>query len=153
MQKFRVWELAKQYNKTDKDIISTLKSHNVEVKSHLSVVDEKTKQLLDRVYADKQTTRSAETKTTSTKPTEKQPRRRRPARTVRFDQQSGKPQEEFLVDGKGRKLETKPKAQPRPQKVAAKPAAKPAHPKQATAKQAEPAKKHENGGNAQQKHA
>ena len=66
MQKFRVWELAKQYNKTDKDIISTLKSHNVEVKSHLSVVDEKTKQLLDRVYADKQTTRSAETKTTST---------------------------------------------------------------------------------------
>ena len=41
MQKFRVWELAKQYNKTDKDIISTLKSHNVEVKSHLSVVDGK----------------------------------------------------------------------------------------------------------------
>lgn len=163
MQKFRVWELAKQYNKTDKDIISTLKSHNVEVKSHLSVVDEKTKQLLDRVYADKQTTRSTETKTTSTKPaaakspatkpTEKQPRRRRPARTVRFDQQSGKPQEEFLVDGKGRKLETKPKAQARPQKVAAKPAAKPAHSKQATAKQAEPAKKHENGGKAQQKHA
>ncbi|KWZ77371.1 translation initiation factor IF-2 protein, partial [Anaerococcus hydrogenalis] len=68
MQKFRVWELAKQYNKTDKDIISTLKSHNVEVKSHLSVVDEKTKQLLDRVYAGKQATRSAETKTTSTKP-------------------------------------------------------------------------------------
>ena len=58
MQKFRVWELAKQYNKTDKDIISTLKSHNVEVKSHLSVVDEKTKQLLDRVYAGKPATGS-----------------------------------------------------------------------------------------------
>lgn len=150
MQKFRVWELAKQYNKTDKDIISTLKSHNVEVKSHLSVVDEKTKQLLDRVYAGKQVTHSAETKTPATKPaaakspatksTEKQPRRRRPARTVRFDQQSGKPKEEFLVDGKGRKLETKPKAQPRPQKAA----------KQVAAKRAEPVKKQESSDNVQQ---
>ncbi|MDU3214224.1 MAG: translation initiation factor IF-2, partial [Negativicoccus succinicivorans] len=157
MQKFRVWELAKQYNKTDKDIISTLKSHNVEVKSHLSVVDEKTKQLLDRVYAGKPATGSTETKAAATKSaaaaspsTPKQPRRRRPARTVRFDQQSGKPKEEFLVDGKGRKLETKPKVQPRPQKVAAKQAAKSAPAKQVAVKRAESAKKQERSVNVQQ---
>lgn len=39
-KKKRVYELARQYGKTDKEVLDVLKSHNVDVTSRLSGVDD-----------------------------------------------------------------------------------------------------------------
>ena len=101
MQKFRVWELSREFNKTENEIIEILQRHNITANSRLSAVDEKAKELLVKeLTGSKEAPKAGE---------EKARKVRRPVRTVRFDQQSGKPKEEYLTDGKGRRLE-KPKA-------------------------------------------
>lgn len=73
MPKYRIYELAKIYNKTNDEIISLLKKNNVEVTNRLNSVDEKAKEILDRILL---------------KPVKKM--KRPQMRTVRFDQQ-GRP--------------------------------------------------------------
>ncbi|MCI5836528.1 MAG: translation initiation factor IF-2 [Veillonellaceae bacterium] len=138
MQKLRVWELAKKYNKESKEIIETLRAHQVTVSSHTSTVDEAGQAVLERAFAPLPEPVKAPAASGAK-------RRRGPVRTVRFDQKSGKPKEEFLTDGRGRKWEEQAKketakkesaAKPAtPAKAAAKPAAeaKPAAPKQKVA--------------------
>lgn len=77
MPKYRIYELAKMFNKTNNEIIEILRKNNVEVKNQLNSVDEKAKTILENVL--------------SPKPKKKV---RRMARTVRFDQE-GRP-----MDGK-----------------------------------------------------
>lgn len=113
MQKFRVWELSREFNKTENEIIEILQRHNIAANSRLSAVDESAKELLAKeLKGGKEAPKAGEAKVRKV---------RRPVRTVRFDQQSGKPKEEYLTDGKGRRLE-KPKA--KETAPAVKPAAK-----------------------------
>nr|WP_302708279.1 translation initiation factor IF-2 [uncultured Dialister sp.] len=72
-KKKRVYELARQYGKTEKDVLDVLKSHNVDITSRLSGVDDNGCAILERAFAAK-----------------KKPAKRPPMRTVRFDQQ-GRP--------------------------------------------------------------
>lgn len=72
-KKKRVYELARQYGKTDKEVLDVLKSHNVDVTSRLSGVDDNGCAILEKAFAVK-----------------KKPAKRPPMRTVRFDQQ-GRP--------------------------------------------------------------
>ena len=126
MQKYRVYELAKQYNKTGEEVISILKKHQINVSSNFNSVDEKAKDILDRELGGK-------------KPEKKM----RKARTVRFDR-GGRPQgsesrqmtaahagpaQEVVIEQPGKTAEGKPavkaeaKAVPAPRKDTA-PAAK-----------------------------
>lgn len=43
MQKYRIYELAKIYNKGNDEIIAVLNKNNIEVKNRLNSVDEKSK--------------------------------------------------------------------------------------------------------------
>ncbi|MFR8829577.1 MAG: translation initiation factor IF-2 N-terminal domain-containing protein [Dialister invisus] len=43
MQKYRIYELAKIYNKGNDEIIAVLNKNNIEVKNRLNSVDEKAK--------------------------------------------------------------------------------------------------------------
>lgn len=72
-KKKRVYELARQYGKTEKEVLDVLKSHNVDITSRLSGVDDNGCAILERAFAAK-----------------KKPAKRPPMRTVRFDQQ-GRP--------------------------------------------------------------
>lgn len=72
-KKKRVYELARQYGKTEKEVLDVLKSHNVEITSRLSGVDDNGCAILEKAFAAK-----------------KKPAKRPPMRTVRFDQQ-GRP--------------------------------------------------------------
>ena len=38
MAKFRVYEIAKKYNKDNKEILEILKANHVEVKNHMSTI-------------------------------------------------------------------------------------------------------------------
>ncbi len=49
MGKKRIYEIAKEYGKTNNEIIDLLKSHNIE-KSHLSAVDEKDLEIIEKAY-------------------------------------------------------------------------------------------------------
>lgn len=69
MKKFRIYELAKMYGKTNDEVISVLQKNKVEVKGSLNSVGETEKAILDRAF------KSGE---------EKKPARR-VIRTVRFD--------------------------------------------------------------------
>lgn len=71
--KKRVYELARQYGKTEKEVLDVLKSHNVDITSRLSGVDDNGCAILEKAFAAK-----------------KKPAKRPPMRTVRFDQQ-GRP--------------------------------------------------------------
>ncbi len=115
MKKFRIWELAREYGKNEKEIIHILEQHNITVKSHLSSVDENVKKTLDDVFKNKTSTTKVEKKVASKN---LQTRKRRPARMVRFDEKSGKPKEEFFIDGKGRRIRKK-KVQKKQPEVAA----------------------------------
>ena len=53
MAKKRVHEIAKDLNKTSKDIILTLKQHGVEVQSHMSTVTEDQEEMLKKAFAPK----------------------------------------------------------------------------------------------------
>lgn len=72
-KKKRVYELARQYGKTEKEVLDVLKSHNVDITSRLSGVDDNGCSILEKAFAAK-----------------KKPAKRPPMRTVRFDQQ-GRP--------------------------------------------------------------
>ena len=73
-KKYRVYELAKEFGKTDKEVIDILKKSHVDVSNRLSGVDDNGKSLLARAIAE-----------------QKKKAAKRPAmRTVRFDQ-SGQP--------------------------------------------------------------
>ena len=52
MQKYRIYELAKIYNKGNDEIIAMLNKNNIEVKNRLNSVDEKAKEILDKAFAD-----------------------------------------------------------------------------------------------------
>ena len=41
MAKIKVHELAKEFGKTNKDVMDFLKSKNIDVKSHMSTVEDK----------------------------------------------------------------------------------------------------------------
>ncbi len=53
MSKYRVYELAKEYNTTSKVIIDILGRHNITAKNHMSSVDEDAKVAIDRTFARK----------------------------------------------------------------------------------------------------
>lgn len=72
-KKKRVYELARQYGKTEKEVLDVLKSNNVDITSRLSGVDDNGCAILEKAFAAK-----------------KKPAKRPPMRTVRFDQQ-GRP--------------------------------------------------------------
>lgn len=74
-KKYRVYELAKNLGKTDKEVIEVLKKNHIDVTSRLSGVDDNAKAVLEKEFA------------SASKKTAKRP----PMRTVRFDQQ-GRPQ-------------------------------------------------------------
>ncbi|NSL51142.1 translation initiation factor IF-2 [Calidifontibacillus erzurumensis] len=50
MSKMRVYEYAKQHNKSSKEIISKLTENNIEVTNHMSMLDEDAIKVLDKVY-------------------------------------------------------------------------------------------------------
>ena len=53
MSKYRVYELAKDYNTTSKVIIDILARNNIEVKNHMASLDEVAKTIIDRTFARK----------------------------------------------------------------------------------------------------
>ncbi len=69
MKKYRVYELAKEFGKTDKEVIETLKNNHIDVTNRLSGVDDNGKSILARAFA-----------------AQKKPAKRPVLRTVRFDQ-------------------------------------------------------------------
>ena len=72
-KKKRVYELAREFGKTDKEVLEVLKKNNIDVTSRLSSVDDHGHDVLAKAFAAK-----------------KKPARRPMMRTVRFDQQ-GRP--------------------------------------------------------------
>ena len=53
MSKYRIWELAKEYNTSSKVILDILERNKIEAKNHMSNVDEAAKQLISRTFAHK----------------------------------------------------------------------------------------------------
>ena len=53
MSKYRIWELAKEYNTSSKVILDILERNKIEAKNHMSNVDENAKQLISRTFAHK----------------------------------------------------------------------------------------------------
>lgn len=53
MSKYRIWELAKEYNTSSKVILDILERNKVEAKNHMSNVDENAKNLIARTFARK----------------------------------------------------------------------------------------------------
>lgn len=72
-KKYRVYELAKEFKKSDKEVMDALKKNHIEVTSRLSGVDEGAKTVLAKEFE-----------------ASKKPAKRPQMRTVRFDQQ-GRP--------------------------------------------------------------
>lgn len=72
-KKYRVYELVKEFKKSDKEVMDALKKNHIEVTSHLSGVDEGAKTVLAKEFE-----------------ASKKPAKRPQMRTVRFDQQ-GRP--------------------------------------------------------------
>lgn len=130
-KKKRVYELARQYGKTDKEVLDVLKSHNVDVNSRLSGVDDNGCAILEKAFSAR-----------------KKPAKRPAMRTVRFDQQ-GRPTDRKRQET-GRKsyssFEVPEEPKPAP-KVEAPKAEKPAEvkaPAHEEPKQASKAEKKEN---------
>lgn len=53
MSKYRIWELAKEYNTSSKVILDILERNKIEAKNHMSNVDENAKNLIARTFARK----------------------------------------------------------------------------------------------------
>lgn len=49
MSKQRVHELAKEFGKTNKDVMDFLKSKNIDVKSHMSTVEDKDAEMVRQI--------------------------------------------------------------------------------------------------------
>ena len=47
MAKFRVYEIAKKYNKDNKEILEILKANHVEVKNHMSTIGDEQIKMID----------------------------------------------------------------------------------------------------------
>ena len=47
MAKFRVYEIAKKYNKDNKEILEILKANHVEVKNHMSTIGDEQIKIID----------------------------------------------------------------------------------------------------------
>ena len=54
MQKYRVYELAKMFGKTNEEVIRTLQKNNVNVKTNFNSVGEKEKDLLEKAFSGKE---------------------------------------------------------------------------------------------------
>ena len=78
-KKSRVYELARTFGKTDREVIEILKKHNFDVTSRLSGVDDSAREVLEKEFSVKK-------------------KKRPPMRTVRFDQQ-GRPTDRKQQDG------------------------------------------------------
>ena len=105
-KKYRVYELAKEFGKTDKEVIETLKTNHIDVTNRLSGVDDNGKSILARAFA-----------------AQKKPAKRPAMRTVRFDQggkgQSGQRQSYSSYSTEDVKVEA-PKPAPAPKAEAPK---------------------------------
>ena len=77
MSKYRIYELAKLYGKTNEEVIGVLKKHQYEVSKPANSVDEKAKDVLAREFDQKDG---------------KKPAKKPAFRTVRFDSK-GRPQD------------------------------------------------------------
>ena len=127
----RIYDLAREYGKASSELIAVLKTHQIDKKAS-SGVNEGDIKIIEQAFGKPTATQSKQSSVqekdkvkptaASARPAEEKAqalRRRRAARTVRFDQQSGKPKEEYLVDGKGRRIEKqRPKAQQQPKQDA-----------------------------------
>ena len=104
-KKSRVYELARTFGKTDREVIEILKKHNFDVTSRLSGVDDSAREVLEKEFSVKK-------------------KKRPPMRTVRFDQQ-GRPTDRKQQDG-ARKSSYSSISVPEEPKPAPKAEAKPA---------------------------
>ncbi|MFT8322327.1 MAG: translation initiation factor IF-2 N-terminal domain-containing protein, partial [Bacillus sp. (in: firmicutes)] len=66
MSKMRVYEYAKKFNISSKDVITKLKDMNVEVSNHMTTLEEDSVKKLDKIY-------NKETKNTQNKPEQNNP--------------------------------------------------------------------------------
>ena len=123
-KKKRVYELAREFGKTDKEVLEVLKKNNIDVTSRLSSVDDNGHAVLAKAFAAK-----------------KKPARRPMIRTVRFDQQ-GRP-----TDRKNREVKQQSSYSsievPEEPKPAPKPVKKAEEPKPAPKAEAKPARRAE----------
>ena len=130
MPKYRVYELAKMFGKTNEEVIDILKKNQYEVTRAVNSVDEKAKEILDRELA------------------AKKPAKKPAFRTVRFDSK-GRPQDgrktqgqggfsaSYSTDGAEQEARAAAMKKAAPQKQEARPAAKPeGHPVRETGKTA-----------------
>ena len=62
MGKMKIHELAKKLGLTSKELLEKAKSLNIEAKSHLSTLEEKEVELLEKSFGKKQESKSKETK-------------------------------------------------------------------------------------------
>lgn len=104
-KKKRVYELAKEFGKSDKEILEVLKKHHMEVTSRLSGVDDEGREILKKEFETKK------------------PAKRPPMRTVRFDQQ-GRPTDRKKDDVRKSYSSIPVPEEPKPAPVEAKPAPK-----------------------------
>ena len=102
-KKKRVYELAKEFGKSDKEILEVLKKHHMEVTSRLSGVDDEGREILKKEFETKK------------------PAKRPPMRTVRFDQQ-GRPTDRKKDDVRKSYSSIPVPEEPKPAPVEAKPA-------------------------------
>ncbi|SDF06453.1 translation initiation factor IF-2 [Sporolituus thermophilus] len=68
MSKYRIYELAKEYNTTSKVIIDILARNNITAKNHMSSVDDAAKAVIDRTFARKAGVAPAAEKNNGSKP-------------------------------------------------------------------------------------
>ncbi len=68
MSKYRIWELAKEYNTSSKVILDILERNEIEAKNHMSNVDENAKNLIARTFARKDEAQKKQDAPKQTKP-------------------------------------------------------------------------------------
>ncbi|KPU43902.1 translation initiation factor IF-2 [Oxobacter pfennigii] len=66
MSKSRVYELAKEYNVTSKDLIELLKEFNINIKNHMSIVEDEGLKIIKDYYGVKEEANKDATKNTNT---------------------------------------------------------------------------------------
>ena len=53
MSKLRIYEIAQELHKTNKEVLDYLKEKNIEVKSHMSTLEEKDEKMVREAFASK----------------------------------------------------------------------------------------------------
>ncbi|AJQ27687.1 translation initiation factor IF-2 [Pelosinus fermentans] len=107
MSKYRIYELAKDFNTTSKVIIDILNRNNMEAKNHMSSVDDDAKNVITRTFAHKITS----TPTSGTSTIENKPRtQEQPTQTTRSLGSDGRQQP---LSNSG---EQRPASNPQPQR-------------------------------------